>query len=71
MDSEALILVMIERMAFQRYSPSTIIAYKQYAQVFLRAKSDYTSLKKIPVSEIERFINSVTDNGQLRSQIYS
>ena len=63
MDSEALILVMSERMALQRYSPNTIKAYKQYAQVFLQAMSDYTSLKKIPVSEIEGFINRmVTDN---------
>ena len=63
MDSEALILVMTERMALQRYSPNTIKAYKQYAEVFLQAMSDYTSLKKIPVSEIEGFINRmVTDN---------
>ena len=63
MDSEALILVMTERMALQRYSPNTIKAYKQYAQVFLQAMSDYSSLKKIPVLEIEGFINRmVTDN---------
>jgi len=63
MDSEALILVMSERMALQCYSPNTIKAYKQYAQVFLQAMSDYTRLKKIPVSEIEGFINRmVTDN---------
>lgn len=63
MNSEALILMMTERMALKRYSPSTIKAYKQYAQVFLQAMSDYTSLKKIPVSEIEGFINRmVTDN---------
>lgn len=54
---------MTERMALQRYSPNTIKAYKQYAEVFLQAMSDYTSLKKIPVSEIEGFINRmVTDN---------
>ena len=57
MDSEALILMMTERMALQRYSPNTIKAHKQYVQVFLQAMSDYTSLKKIPVSKIEEFIN--------------
>ena len=63
MDNEALILVMTERMAFQRYSPNTIKAYKQYVQVFLQAMSDYASLKEIPVSEIGGFINRmVTDN---------
>ena len=63
MDSEALISEMTERMALQRYSPNTIKAYEQYAQVFLQAMSGYTNLKKIPVSEIEGFINRmVTDN---------
>src|SRR5690606_18896411 len=63
MDSEALILVMTERMALQRYSPNTVKAYKQYAQVFLKAMSSFTRLKDIPLSEIEGFINRmVTDN---------
>ncbi len=63
MDSEALISEMTERMALQRYSPNTIKAYEQYAQVFLQAMSGDTNLKKIPVSEIEGFINRmVTDN---------
>src|SRR5690606_30433922 len=63
MDNAALILMMTERMALQRYSPNTIKAYKQHVQVFLRAMSEYPSLKEIPVSEIEGFINRmVTDN---------
>ena len=63
MDSEALILVMAERMALQRYSPNTIKAYMQYAQVFPQAMSSFTNLKDIPVSEVEGFINRmVTDN---------
>ena len=63
LDSEALILVMTEPMALQRYSPNTIKAYKQYAQVLLKAMSHYTRLKDIPFSEIEGFINCmVTDN---------
>lgn len=65
MDSEALILVMTERMALQRYSPNTIKAYKQYTQVFLQAMSDYTSLKKIPVSEIEGFINRMVKDNKI------
>src|SRR5690606_17729279 len=63
MDNAALILMMTERMALQRYSPNTIKAYKQHVQVFLQAMSEYDNLKEIPVSEIEGFINRmVTDN---------
>lgn len=65
MDSEALILKMTERMASQRYSPNTIKAYKQYAQVFLQAMSGYTNLKKIPVPEIEGFINRVVTDDKI------
>src|SRR5690606_15508918 len=67
MDSEALILVMSERMALQRYSPNTIKAYKQYAQVFLQAMSDYTSLKKTPASEIEGFTNRMVTDDKISS----
>jgi len=40
-------------MALQRHSPNTIKAYKQYAQIFLQAISEYTRLKKIQYQKVK------------------
>ena len=62
MDGEPLILVMAERMALPA-SRRTRLRLTSNMLRLLQTMSDYTSLKKIAVSEIEGFINRmVTDN---------
>ncbi|TCK85075.1 tyrosine-type recombinase/integrase [Albibacterium bauzanense] len=57
MDSENLLTLFEKRLALQRYSPSTIRAYRDYAHIFLKHMEDYVDLEQIPIIEIENFIN--------------
>lgn len=57
MDSEIIIKTLSCRLKLQRYANNTIKSYCGYAQVFLDYMYNYASLKDIPTTEIEKFIN--------------
>jgi integrase/recombinase XerD len=57
MDSETLLLDFKKRLQIQRFAPNTIKSYVDYAHLYLKSVKNYASLRDIPISEIENFIN--------------
>lgn len=57
MNSEALIISFRQKLEVQRFAANTVRNYVDYARMFLKSMNHYDSLQKIPISEVEAFIN--------------
>ena len=58
MDSETILKTFYNRLKLQRYATNTIKSYMGYAQIFLEYMNEYPTLDRVPIAEIEAFINT-------------
>lgn len=65
MESEVILKTFQTKLNTQRYAMNTIKSYMDYASLFLKHLNEYPSLKDVPVSAIESFINEKVQKEQI------
>lgn len=65
MNSETILITFEKKLSTQRYASNTIKSYKDYVSLFLKHVDNYTSLKDVPLVDIESFINEKVEKEQI------
>src|SRR5690606_19422680 len=65
MESEIILKTFEKKLTTQRYASNTIKSYKDYAHLYLKYVDNYASLKSVPLSIIESFINEKVQKEQI------
>lgn len=65
MENEVILKTFQTKLSTQRYAKNTIKSYMDYASLFLKHLNEYPSLKDVPMSAIESFINEKVQKEQI------